>query len=88
LNTQFKESFLKDLRAIKDRDLLAVLTKSFKPSRKLKHRKKFQPSRSSEVNAIISASELGDYRLGLKIEGQLVTLVRILNRKDIYRYFP
>jgi len=31
---------------------------------------------------------IGDYRLGLKIEGQLVTLVRILNRKDIYRYFP
>ena len=31
---------------------------------------------------------IGDYRLGLKIEGQLVTLVRILNRKEIYRYFP
>jgi mRNA-degrading endonuclease RelE of RelBE toxin-antitoxin system len=31
---------------------------------------------------------LGDYRLGLVIEDDIVTLVRILHRKDIYRYFP
>jgi mRNA interferase RelE/StbE len=31
---------------------------------------------------------LGDYRLGLVIEADTVTLVRILHRKDIYRYFP
>ncbi|NPA92437.1 MAG: type II toxin-antitoxin system RelE/ParE family toxin, partial [Chloroflexi bacterium] len=31
---------------------------------------------------------LGDYRLGLEIEGDTVVFVRFLHRRDIYRYFP
>ena len=31
---------------------------------------------------------VGDYRLGVKIEGETVTFIRFLHRKDIYRYFP
>lgn len=30
----------------------------------------------------------GNYRLGLKIEGETLMLERILHRKEIYRYFP
>jgi len=33
--------------------------------------------------------KIGDYRLGLEASSiKEVTLVRILHRKDIYRYFP
>lgn len=31
---------------------------------------------------------IGDYRLGLKVENNIVIFVRFLDRKDIYRYFP
>ena len=31
---------------------------------------------------------VGDYRIGLIVEGDAVTFVRFLHRKDIYRYFP
>jgi mRNA interferase RelE/StbE len=31
---------------------------------------------------------LGEYRVGLKVEGDTVILERALHRKDIYRYFP
>jgi len=30
----------------------------------------------------------GEYRVGLKIEADSVIFVRVLNRKDIYKYFP
>jgi len=30
----------------------------------------------------------GDYRLGLRLEGNVVVMERPLHRKDIYRYFP
>ncbi len=30
----------------------------------------------------------GDYRIGLKLEGNKVFLMRVLHRKEIYRYFP
>ncbi len=31
---------------------------------------------------------VGDYRIGLRIESDTVTFVRVLPRRDIYRYFP
>lgn len=31
---------------------------------------------------------IGDYRLGLIVSGSEVQLIRLLHRKDIYKYFP
>jgi mRNA interferase RelE/StbE len=31
---------------------------------------------------------VGDYRLGLKLSGKTVELIRFLHRRDIYRRFP
>lgn len=31
---------------------------------------------------------IAQYRLGLSIEGDLITLIRFLHRKDIYNKFP
>ncbi|CAN5224676.1 type II toxin-antitoxin system toxin RelE3 [soil metagenome] len=31
---------------------------------------------------------LGNFRIGIKLESDTVVLVRILDRKDIYKYFP
>lgn len=31
---------------------------------------------------------IGDYRIGLKYENDILTFERILHRKDIYKFFP
>ncbi|WP_333425936.1 hypothetical protein [Microcoleus sp. F4-D5] len=31
---------------------------------------------------------MGDYRIGIKVNDGVVYFVRILHRKEIYRYFP
>ena len=31
---------------------------------------------------------MGDYRLGIKLAGNTLELIRFLHRKDIYRRFP
>jgi mRNA interferase RelE/StbE len=31
---------------------------------------------------------IGDYRIGLAVEGEAVEFVRVLHRKEIYRHFP
>ena len=31
---------------------------------------------------------VGDYRIGLAVEADVVEFVRCLHRRDIYRYFP
>lgn len=35
-----------------------------------------------------SRIRLGNYRIGIRIENDTIILVRILHRKDIYKYFP
>ena len=30
----------------------------------------------------------GDYRIGLKKEGDTIHLMRVLHRKDVYKFFP
>ena len=30
----------------------------------------------------------GDYRVGFKVEGDVLTFYRVLHRREIYRYFP
>ncbi len=31
---------------------------------------------------------IGDYRIGIFVEGDIVEFARVLNRREIYRYFP
>ncbi len=31
---------------------------------------------------------IGNYRLGLQLEGKAIWLARLMHRKEIYRYFP
>jgi len=88
LRTVFKESFLRDLRDVKNRDLLARIKQviqeieSAQTLQDLPNLKKLKGERN------YYRIRVGDYRIGLQLEGDLATLIRILNRKDIYKYFP
>ncbi|PZV19411.1 MAG: plasmid stabilization protein [Leptolyngbya sp.] len=31
---------------------------------------------------------IGDYRLGLFLEGETILFVRVIHRREFYRYFP
>ncbi len=87
MNLAFTRSFSKDLRQIHDKSLLDQLQEVIHTIeaagsiQDIKNLKKL--SRGSRYYRL----RLGDYRLGLAIEADTVTLVRILHRKDIYRYF-
>lgn len=88
MNLAFTRSFAKDLRQIRDTSVLEWLQEVIQEIetagsiQDLKNLKKL----SSESRHY--RLRLGEYRLGLVIEADTVTLVRILHRKDLYRYFP
>jgi len=88
MRIEFKESFLKDLRKLKDKkvkDKVRVIIcdierakniLEIKNLRKLKGYKNFYRLR------------IGDYRMGIQVKGDNIIFVRILHRKEIYKYFP
>ena len=74
MNTPFKESFLKDLRAIKDRDLLARVNEIIQTVEKVQTPQEIPTPKKLRGERNYFRIRIGDYKLGLKIEGQLVTL--------------
>jgi len=87
MNYEIRKSFIKDsnkLPAITQRELAEVISQIEKSSQfsELKNCKKLK----GFPNAY--RIRLGQYRIGFFFENQIIELVRILARKDIYKYFP
>lgn len=88
MKVRFREGFVRDLKRIQDQDLLRRVRKVIHGLEEagtldeLPQLKKLKgPGRYYRIR-------VGDYRLGLSVEEESVSLVRILHRKEIYRYFP
>ena len=90
MQTDFKNSFLKDIRAIKDKATLNRLEEFIKAVEtadslaQIPNLKKLK----GKKNKLHYRSRIANYRVGLVIEQDVVAFVRFLHRKEIYRYFP
>lgn len=88
MKTEFRASFGKDLKAINDKNLLQRVKEFIEAIENadslsgLTNLKKLKGSKN------YFRRRVGDYRLGLALDGDAVVFVRFLNRKDIYKYFP
>lgn len=88
MKTLFKNSFLKDLRHIQDRDLLGrikQIIESVEQAQDLTGIAHLKKLRGGERFYRI---RVGDHRIGLIVEEGTVSFVRALHRRDIYRHFP
>ena len=88
MNTHFKNSYGRDLKKITDKNLKAEIKKavlSVSNARTIKDIPKLRKLRGYMIHYRI---RVGDYRIGITIEGDMVTFVRCLPRKDFYRVFP
>jgi len=88
MKTEFKVSFLKAVKKIRDRQLKEEVANTI-----------LQVEEASDISKIESVVKhkgyreyyrirLGDYRIGLRITGETVYFVEIAHRKDIYKLFP
>jgi mRNA interferase RelE/StbE len=88
VKTAFTNSFLRDVRKLPDDTIreqvrsLILTVEAAADVRELPNLKKL--SGGGPYFRI----RLGDYRVGLRIEADVVSFVRVLPRRDIYRYFP
>jgi len=84
----YKKSFARDLRQIQDKTLLSRLREVIQEMEAAAGIQDLTGLKKLSIESAHYRLRLGDYRLGLIIEADTATLVRILHRKDIYRYFP
>ncbi len=85
----FEKRFEKDLKKIQDKRILqrvkSIIEKIALLDSLLELDENVKRMRS---NPNFWRIKIGDYRIGLEKERDKIIFVRILHRKDIYKYFP
>jgi mRNA-degrading endonuclease RelE of RelBE toxin-antitoxin system len=89
MNTEYKPNFIKDLKALKStpvydsiKSLVFEEIPSYSSLDEISNVKKLKDADNAY------RVRVGDYRIGFTFEEETITFVRVLHRKDIYRYFP
>jgi mRNA interferase RelE/StbE len=84
----FRDSFRRDLRAIRDKRLLRRVKEVIEAVETVDALALLPNLKSLKGTKNYFRLRVGDYRIGLAFEDETVIFVRFLNRKEIYRYFP
>ena len=88
MTVRFKESFVRDLRSIKDKGVLTRVRELIELVEQAQNLGQVANLKKLRGGGNYYRIRVGDYRIGLTVEGDAITFVRFLHRKDIYRYFP
>lgn len=88
MKVEFRQSFVKDLRQIRDEALKARVKEATDLVERAGNLRDVQDAKRLRSAEQYFSIRVGDYRLGLLLDGDTVVFVRFLHRKDVYRYFP
>lgn len=88
MNTNFRESFAKDLRVIRDRSILVQVKDVIESVEAASNLRDIAGLKKLKGTTDYYRIRFGQYRIGIIVRGNEIIFVRILHRKDIYRYFP
>jgi len=84
----YEKSFVKDIKKIRDQRVSDNLAKVIEEIKKSDNLSRIEDIKKLKGHPSAFRIKIGDYRLGFFFENDHVILVRFLNRKDIYKFFP
>lgn len=88
MNVEFRKSFEKDLRKLRDAEILARVQQVIEAVENAESLNDLTNLKKLESENDCYRIRVGDYRIGVTVYEDVVTFVRILHRKNIYKYFP
>ena len=88
MKIRYSRNFIRDLRRVKDASIRRRVDRALDDLE--------AASTVAEVAGAVRIASggrycrirIGDYRLGFALDGNAVTLMRFMHRRQIYRYFP
>jgi mRNA interferase RelE/StbE len=88
MNITFRKSFARDLKKMKDQAILDRVREVI-----VKVEEAAGPGTIADLKKLSGAENsyrirIGEYRIGVTIEGDTVEFVRFLSRRDMYKFFP
>jgi mRNA interferase RelE/StbE len=88
VKVEFRKSFEKDLGKIRDEELLARIKAVIEEVENADSLLDISNIKKLKADGDYYRIRVGDYRVGLTQDEGIVTFVRVLHRKEMYRYFP
>lgn len=88
MKVEFRDSFAKDLKSVKDKGLLRRAKEVIESVENANTLDELHNLKKLKGSGNYFRLRAGDYRVGIALEDNTVIFVRFLNRKDIYKYFP
>ena len=88
MRVEFRRSFVKDLERVRDRRLRERVREAIEEIERAARLEEVRGVKRLRGGEGYYRIRVGDYRLGLVLEGERVVLVRFLHRREVYRYFP
>ncbi|MBJ7899606.1 MAG: type II toxin-antitoxin system RelE/ParE family toxin [Cyanobacteria bacterium RI_101] len=88
MQVEFRRLFLRDLHAVKDRKLRQRIEAIVMELEGASSFSELRNIKAIQGNPNFYRLKVGDYRLGIYVKDNVVALVQVLHRKEIYRYFP
>ena len=88
MNIKFEAKFEKDLKEIKDRNILAKLKQIILNCKQAESLFQITNIKKLQGYDNFYRIRLGDYRIGIEVIDNEIIFTRFLHRKDIYKSFP
>ena len=88
MQVEFSKTFKQDLKNLKDSKVLKRIQKVVEEVELANALSEIRNIKLLQGHEDFYRIRVGDYRVGLFVEGEVVAFVRVLHRKEVYRYFP
>jgi mRNA interferase RelE/StbE len=88
MQTEFRKLFKQDLRALKDRKIRERIRSVIEEVESANSLAELRNVKAIQGYNGFYRLRVGDYRIGIYVEADIVAFVRLLHRKEIYRFFP
>ncbi|MBE9157811.1 type II toxin-antitoxin system RelE/ParE family toxin [Nodosilinea sp. LEGE 06152] len=88
MNVKFRASFKKDLKRIKDPKLLENVSQVITTVKSAESLAEISSLKKFKGYDDFYRVRTGDFRIGIRLVGDEIIFVRLLHRKEIYRFFP
>jgi mRNA interferase RelE/StbE len=88
MKTAFKTSSVRDLKKVKNQQILGLVSHSIEAAEKCKSINDIPNIKQLKGVKKHFRIRIGAYRIGLALEEEKLYFVRCLPRKDIYKLFP
>ena len=88
MRLSFRKSFERDLKRISDPVVLRGVRQAIEQVEAAEDLSRVRGARELSGSGSFYRIRIGEYRIGLAVEASEVEFVRVLHRRDIYRYFP